>query len=233
MMATTKSVRITCDTKLRIPYSELHGIQGVLKSMTKENFSKLRRWILEDGFNFAIHVWKEETTKVKKKPVVKWWIIDGHGRREIVRYLVEEEGYLCDALPCVEIEASSYKQAKRKVLNASSSFNTMTNDGLYSFMTDAELGLDEMEDFVLAEIDMPEFKMAHFGDPAQDAEAQEGPEKVSFDAYKNAAVKQVVLYYAQGEYETIIKGLDALMERWGLDDYSQVVWRLAREANSA
>jgi hypothetical protein len=227
-----EQIRITCDTKLRIDYRELNGIQGALKMLSRENFNKLRRHILKDGVNFPLCVWKE-LTKVKSKTVTKWWIVDGHGRHAVLRFLIEEEGLKCEPLPCVEIEAVNLADAKRKVLNASSSFHTMTKDGLYQFMTDLELGIEALEDFELPEIDIPEFREEFYGDPAASVEPEGDPKKVEFDAYQNAAVKQVVLYFSSTDYEKLLPKLDALMERWKLEDYSQVVWKMANEPNRA
>jgi hypothetical protein len=230
-----KKLAITCDTKLRVPYQELHGIQGALKMLTKENFAKLRTHMVGDGdrkkgdgFNFALHVWKEKV-RVKGKSAVKWWIVDGHGRHAVVKHLAEVEKYQVDPLPCVEIEAKSFKEAKRKVLNASSAFHTMTKQGLYEFMSDAGLTIDQMEEFELPEIDMPEFKMEFFDDSEPEVEPER--KKVEFDAYQNAAIKQVVLYFAKDQYERVLAALDVLMKDYALEDYSQVIWRLLSEKN--
>lgn len=240
-----KVVRVTCDTKLRIPLDELHGLQGKLKTAPTESYNRFRKLVLKRGVNFSFHVWKEivpvlSVTKVDRakksltmkgeRPAVKWWIIDGHLRKMLLTKLRDEEGYEVPPLPCVEIEATSLKDAKQQVLAASSNFHKTTNEGLYEFMNDAGLVYEDLDAFELADIDLPAFRMEFFDEPAP-AEDGEKKETVTFDAYKNAAVKQVVLYYAKEEYETMIKALDALMEKWQCEDYSQVVWRLASEAN--
>jgi hypothetical protein len=237
-------IRITCDTKLHVDYTELHEIQGSLKTMTKENFAKLRREILDNGFNFPVLVWRETAPAPKAKSkseskrlavqikgtVSKYWIIDGHGKHSVVKYLVEEEGMTVGKLPCVEVEATSLADAKRKVLAASSSYNTMTNDGLREFMESAGLSIEQLEAFSLAEIDFEEFKMEHFGEPAAAPAGAEGEGKqVSFDSYQNASIKQVVLYYAKDDYTKVITRLDELVATFGVEDYSQVVWRLLGE----
>lgn len=165
-----KTIRITCDTKLHIPLSELNDIQGKLKEMTKESFVKLRKWILTDGFNFPIFVWKELELK-NGKNLSRWLIIDGHGRKHVVNYLVTEEGYTCPPLPCVEIEAGNYLEAKRKVLNVSSSYNSMTSQGLYEFMSDVGLGIEGLEEgFSFPEINIDKFAVEFFEDPQPDPE---------------------------------------------------------------
>lgn len=222
-----KIIRITCDTKLHIHLEHLNEIQGKLKEMTKANFVKLRKWILQDGFNFPIFVWKELALKGDKKQS-KWWIVDGHGRKHVVSYLVSEEGYQCPPLPCVEIEAGSYEEAKRKVLNVSSSFNTMTNEGLYQFLSDSQLGIETLDGYSLPEIDVAEFKVEFFDTEKKDDGSPK--ETVTFDAYQNAAIKQIVLYFPKDEYEKVIAAFDQLVEKFKLEDHSQVVWRLLGDA---
>lgn len=225
-----KQIRITCDTKLRIPYNQLHGIQGGLKILTAENFEKLRKQILREGVTFAIHVWKQ-VSKSKGKTVVKWWIVDGHGRHIVITTLIEKDGYSCAPLPCVEIEAKSFEDAKRKVLAASSSYHSMTKDGLYEFMSGSGITIEQLEEYTLPEIDFQEFKMEFYDSPEKASE-KDGKETVTFDAYKNAAVKQIVLYFASADYEKVVKRLDQLAAEMKLEDYSQVVWRLLGEKGS-
>ncbi len=222
-----KAIRVTCDTKLFVPLTELREIQGSLKEMTKENFVRLRKSILEDGFNFPVFVWKGRGPGEKKD---SQWVLDGHGRLHVVRHLVAEEGFECHDLPCVAIQAPDFSTAKRKVLSISSQYNTMTNDGLYQFMSDLELGIESLDAYHFDVIDVPEFKMEYFDEPAPVATEGETKQEVSFDAYKNAAVKQIVLYYAAADYEKILKGLDHLMGIMAVEDYSQVVWRLLDDA---
>lgn len=157
-----KDIRITCKTELSLDCGQLNWTQGKLKELSVEDFGKVWGLLLSDGFNFAIHVWKELSV-VKGKEVVKWWIIDGHARVAVVRKMVEQ-GFSCPALPCVEIEAVSLKDAKRKVLAASSSFHKMTRDGLYEFMHDADVSMDELVKYELFDIEMDSFEAEYFTD---------------------------------------------------------------------
>lgn len=224
-----ETIRITCDTKLTIPYDELHGIQGALKMLTKDNFTKLRNRILKKGVNFALHVWKERK-KVKGKTVIKWWIIDGHGRHAVVTYMVTEEDFTVGPLPCVEIEADSFEDAKEQVLAASSNYHTMTDDGLYEFATSIGLPIEKLEEYTLVEVDLIEYKMKYHGEPESESKEEGERKKVEFDAYQNAAIKQIVLYFQKEQYEEAISRLDILASKWELDDHAAIVWRLLNEA---
>ena len=105
---------------------------------------------------------EQELDGTKKKGVVKYWVIDGHGRLALLRKLRDEEGYQVPEIPVVEIEAVSYQDAKRKVLAASSSFHRVSKDGLYEFMTEAGLTMEDLAAYDLAEIDLPAFGAEYF-----------------------------------------------------------------------
>lgn len=159
-----------------------------MKEMTVERYEKLRKLILKDGISFAFHVWKE-LDGTKKKAAAKWWLIDGHGRTALLRKMRDQDGYEVPPIPCVEIEAENYKAAKKKVLSSSSSFNRTTGQGLYELVVELELTPEELDDFDIPEIDMPEFKVEFFEDPSQNLAGSES-EQGKLD--EKADEKQVI-----------------------------------------
>lgn len=184
-MTTPKTIRVTCDTKLRIPLDQLHGIQGKLKEASVESYTRFRHLIEKRGLNFPIAVWKElvsaeVATKGKRKaalipgsdPVAKWWVVDGHLRRLMLLKLRDDDGFTIPDLPCVEIEATDLADAKRQVLAASSRFHRVTADGLYEFMSELEMGMEDMADFELVDIDLLAFGSEYF-----DTTPEGGPEE--------------------------------------------------------
>lgn len=181
-----KIIRVTCDTSLLVPYDQLHGIQNNLKEMSRQSFEKLRKRILDRGLNFAFHVWKE-LDGTGDKPLVKFWVIDGHGRLNILKHLIEKDGYcLPTGVPCVEIEAANLKDAKEQVLAASSSYNKMTDEGLYEFMSDLEFEMPDLGTFDLP-LNMDKFEAGFFLDEEIKEEAQDAPkETVTFEVDPNA-----------------------------------------------
>lgn len=220
----TKLILISCDIENRLrrfPLSEFVNIQGALKMMTKENFEKLRGRILSKGIKHPPHVWMFDG-----KP----HLIDGHGRIAVLRHMVEQEGYECPPIPAVEVEATSIEDAREEVLAASSNYNTMTKDGLHEYMELAGMEPSDLDEFALSEIDLPEFKMEFYEDPDNLPPAErDEKQKVEFEAYQNASIKQIVLYFAAEDYQKAVNGLDSLMSEWGLEDFSQVVWKLLNE----
>jgi len=167
-----KALTVTCDTKLKIPLDELIELQGNFKEMTKARYEKFKKLILKRGIWFASHVWKELTIE-NGVSLVKWWIIDGHGRKRLLTKM-RAEGYAIPDIPCVEISAASLKEAKEAVLAASSNFQRATKDGLYEFISGASISFDELDAFEIPDIDLPDFK-DEFGPDAS-------KERVEFDA---------------------------------------------------
>jgi DNA modification methylase len=147
-----KQIRIACKGAIELDYKELNELQGDLKDLSEEDYLKLETEILETGFAFTPHIWKDE----KKK---KWFLVDGHQRIRVVRVMVEQKGYSCPPIPCSIVEAKDLKEAKRRVLQGTSQYGKMTEDGLYEFSTSAELSLKQLTD----SFRLPDIDMEHFG----------------------------------------------------------------------
>ncbi len=142
-----KMIKISCDTGTQVSYKALLDFQGDLKELSEENFNKLSAEITKTGFAFAPHAWKNPDDK-------KWYLLDGHQRVKTIARLVEQ-GYNIDKLPIVSVQAKSFKEAKRRVLQASSQYGEMTNQGLYNFMLKNDITFDEIVgSFELPTIDL-------------------------------------------------------------------------------
>lgn len=179
----TKSIRVTCDTKLKIPLDELHEIQGDLKTMSVEAYTKFRQLVEAKGIWFATHVWKEPT-EVNGKKAFRWNIVDGTGRRRMFMKMRDDD-YDIPPIPCVEIEAKNLKEAKEAVLAASSMFHKIHGQGLYEFMgSDFEIG--DLIKFDLP-MNMEKFEMEFFeGEPPVDEPVGAEKEIVTFEVDPNA-----------------------------------------------
>lgn len=154
-----KKIEIAIESKTdTLPYTALSEFQGNLKTLEKENFEKLKKQILEQGFSFIIHVWYSAKDD-------KNYILDGHQRLRTVKYLIEVEGYECPDLPVAFVKATSYKQAKRKLFGAASQYGSVDRQGLYELMTESNVGPGELAaDFNFPEINIPSFNSEFFMD---------------------------------------------------------------------
>jgi hypothetical protein len=222
-----KKIPVRADTKLRIPFYELHELQGDLKEFPEDlDREKCKQEILKDGFTFPMAVWKDNSSDQ-----IKWYIVDGHGRKEIVKELVEQDGYEIDPLPCVEIFAETIDDAKKLILASSSIYHRTTEQGLYNFMSDTNISVDEFLDrYSIPELDTAEFQRNYFPDPIEPGAGE--PVTVNFDAYLDKSIKPVTLYFSAEDYQKIIPAMDMLMKATETKDYSSLVWRLVFEKSS-
>lgn len=166
-------IQVTCKTSLNIPLDELHEIQGELKEMTEESYLKFRRLIEKRGIWFASHVWKEPLGKKDGKNAFRWCIVDGTGRRRAL-LKIRADGCKIPPVPCVEIEAKNLKDAKAAVLASSSQFHNATPQGLYEFITDAGLTVDDLAEYEVSGIDHDKFLVEFFDVPVSDQKQSEG-----------------------------------------------------------
>jgi len=140
-------IKLNVKESISIPLEQLKPFQGELKKLSEENFNKLRNEILDDGFNFAFHVWKSDGC---------YFIIDGHQRHYVLTQL-KKQGYNIDLVPCNVVEADSIESAKRKVLQAVSQYGKLTNEGYLGFVDGLEL---DFTNFDLPDFTPPELPQA-------------------------------------------------------------------------
>jgi len=133
-------VEIKCKGSATAKLSDLKPFQGDLKILTDENYEKAKAEIIDLGFSFPFFVWSHQDGKRRDSLD----LFDGHQRLKILNRMVEEGIELPEYYPIVEIDAKNFKEAKRKVLAATSNYGTMTKEGLLGFMDEAGLDIKEV-----------------------------------------------------------------------------------------
>ncbi len=128
-------MRTAVTSLIKARLSELHDFQNGMKTLSDENYLKLKREILETGFSFAVHAWKDKG---------KFWILDGHQRVECLRRMAKEEKKRADyEIPVIKVEAENLKEAKRKCLSAASQYGAFDVGGLVKTIEQAGIKIDE------------------------------------------------------------------------------------------
>lgn len=117
-------IKITCKSHTTVPIADLKWFQGKLAETTKDRLKKLKHSIEKHGIFMAFSVWDDGK---------QLNIVDGHARKAAL----EELGY-DGSVPINFVIASSYEDAKEKVLLARSQTNTTTEEGLYEFAHDLD-----------------------------------------------------------------------------------------------
>ena len=185
----TNEIKIQCETKLYLPLENLNEFQGELKTLSVENFEKLKKQIIEQGFSSPFLVWKNNG---------KYFLLDGHQRKRVVTKL-KEAGYKVPDLPCVEIFAKTKLEAKKKLLSYVSQFGKVDKQGLYQYIIDAELGIEDMQEFEIPELNMEEFKEEFFGEDSINNEIEETDLNFEF--------KMEIKFNTEKEQETLYNEL--------------------------
>lgn len=146
-MSLPKIVEIKCKGSINLKIEDLNDFQGNLKDLSTENYEKLKNQMLDLGFSEPISVWRNKD---------KWWILNGHQRLRTLKKM-KADGIVIPEIPASEIQAKDIKEAKKKVLALTSQYGQMTNEGLYEFLSEANIQFEELDDFRFPEIDLKDW----------------------------------------------------------------------------
>jgi hypothetical protein len=128
------------------PISELQATQGDLKFLSKQNYAKLKNTIEKHGFDVPVTVWIDSQGDK--------WLLDGHQRKHVL----ETEGWN-EPIPYLIIKAPNMQEAAERLLQITSQYGTITQEGLDEYI--AKFELPEMEIKELTNFDgIFEFPMA-------------------------------------------------------------------------
>lgn len=100
--------------------------QGDLKFLSEDNYKKLKDRIETRGFNQPVTVWIDnEGTK---------HLLDGHQRKHVL----ETEGWY-EPIPYLKIDAKSLEEAAEILLEITSQYGTITQEGIDEFIATFQL----------------------------------------------------------------------------------------------
>lgn len=151
-----QTIRIACKGAATLDQSKLVEFQGNLKDLTKDNYQRLKKQIVELGFSEPFSVWKQGKSHN---------VLNGHQRLRTIREMIKE-GWACPPVPVNMVEAKSLKEAKRKVLALASQYGNLNRQGLYEFIIENDFSpTDLMENFSFPEVDFPTFNVEFFDKP--------------------------------------------------------------------
>jgi hypothetical protein len=120
-----------------IDYRKAEALQGNLKDLNDLNYEKLKKVLENRGFTTPLFIWFMEETP---------YLIDGHQRQRVmVKEDMNDDGSY--EVPYLEIEASSIADAKAQLLEISSQYGTITQEGFDEF-----IAIDEMPEAEIVEV---------------------------------------------------------------------------------
>lgn len=108
------------------PISSFAATQGDLKFLSKDNYDKLKGNIERRGFDLPVSVWIDDAGQK--------WLLDGHQRKHVL----ETEGWLTP-IPYLEVKAKDLSEASERLLEITSQYGTITQEGLDEYIAKFEL----------------------------------------------------------------------------------------------
>ncbi len=105
---------------------EFSATQGDLKFLSEENYNKLKDRIESRGFNMPLVAWVDKNNTKH--------LLDGHQRKHVL----ETEGWY-EPVPYMVIEADSLEQAAEILLEITSQYGTITQEGIDEFIATFDL----------------------------------------------------------------------------------------------
>lgn len=159
-------IKVTCDVKQRIDFKKLIPIQGDLKSLSKENYDKLKKSIIKHGIHSPCFVWQDPNDGGKLK------LLDGHQRCRAYGQM-EKEGFKIPLIPIIKIEAENIKSAKEILLTLVSQYGHVEDQGLYEFIIESEIEHQKLNEYDLPGIIIENFNNNFF----KEIDSKENKEK--------------------------------------------------------
>lgn len=153
-------------SELFVELRSLYEVQGNLKELESENLEKLKRSIVTLGFIAPFFVWLDDG---------RYNIVDGH-QRKIALMSLQADGYKIPKMPCVQLFAESYDEARKKILAISSQYGDPTPENVSQW-------IDELGDDIGTTIRMVATEISldldlDFGDVSGDEEEHRGEQKL-------------------------------------------------------
>lgn len=112
-----------------VDYRDINPLQGRLKDLNEQNYTKLKNVLVHRGFRAPLFLWKSGDD---------FFLMDGH-QRQIVMVQEDMNDNGDYKVPYVLIEAENENDAKEQLLEITSQYGEITQEGFDEFIAIAEL----------------------------------------------------------------------------------------------
>ena len=154
----SKIIKIECEAKDLVSIDEIKDLQGDLKELSKDEYRKLIKSIIEKGYTIPNFVWKDKKGDI--------FSMDGKHRILALKDLISQ-GYSIegsDKIPVAYINAKNKREAVQKLLLINSHNAKIEEQGLYELLTTNDIMPDYLDDLRLVDVDIEQFKAGFFND---------------------------------------------------------------------
>ena len=174
-------MEIKCTTKDTIKLTECVPFQGNLKKRTPQDIAELKDSLLREGLLMPFAVWDHDDKK---------YLLDGHGRKEaLVQLAVEDANLLNVDWPCIYIKADTEDDARKALLQITSSYGKITKTGVKQFTVSIP---DYKAPSIAKFVAKPVTKKVEAVDPVQRPNQDKVVLKVSVTKEKVSEVKKIL-----------------------------------------
>lgn len=118
-------INIKCSAPDKLKLSTLVPFQGELKKRTEKDVKALADSIMQDGLLMPFAVWQHNGQN---------YLLDGHGRLAALTDIALVDNSVADQkMPVIIINADTEDEAKKALLQITSSYGKITKDGAIKF----------------------------------------------------------------------------------------------------
>lgn len=177
-------MEIKCSTKDSVKLTDVVPFQGNLKKRTESDIKTLKESLLREGLLMPFAVWDHDGKK---------FLLDGHGRKEaLVQLAVEDANLLTIDWPCIYVQADTEDDARKALLQITSSYGKITKTGVKQFCVSIpDYKAPSINKFVAK----PLVKKAAMVDPVQRPNQDKVVLKVRIDKDKVDEVKDILAQF--------------------------------------
>lgn len=194
------------------PMSEFKASQGELKYLSKENYTKLKKAIEKRGFDIPVYVWKDEDGNK--------WLLDGHQRQHVLT----NEGWE-EPVPYLTIKADNMNAAMSRLLEITSQYGTITQEGIDNFIATYELPEAEVFDLV-------NFDGIRFYELGQEVQGADDGGRTPGDALTDTELRDsmsVSLTFDKASFVEFMTYANYFREKYGVDTVTDAIVQAVKD----
>jgi hypothetical protein len=195
------------------PITDFEASQGELKYLSKDNYVKLKKAIETNGFDIPVVAWIDDNgTK---------WLLDGHQRQHVLT----NEGWE-EPIPYITVEAPDMNAAMARLLQITSQYGTITQEGIDNFIATYEL--PEMEVYELTNFDGIKFyELGGEVATAQDKEGKNPQDYIGGEELRDSM--SVSLTFDKGSFVEFMTYASYFREKYGVETVTDAVVQAVKD----
>lgn len=118
-------IAIKCTGNKTMLLKDMEPFQGTLKQRTEKDIEELKESLEREGLLMPFAIWNHED---------KSYLLDGHGRRKALLSMVDAYPEIVSfKFPIIPIEAETEDDARKALLQITSSYGRITSQGVKQF----------------------------------------------------------------------------------------------------